>query len=137
MPAYVISEVECRDPALFDTYRRLAADSIAQFGGRYLVRGGASELVEGGPPPKALIVVEFPSMPVASKKWHTSPAYAMPSRSERKRSSAGSSSSRAFDGLVARRGGAAQAVVDGAAEAGLGDGHHGDARIFRAVERAQ
>ena len=43
MPAYVISEVECRDPALFDTYRRLAADSIAQFGGRYLARGGASE----------------------------------------------------------------------------------------------
>src|SRR6185437_129692 len=76
MPAYVISEVECRDPALFDTYRRLAADSIAQFGGRYLVRGGASELVEGGPPPKALIVGEFPSMPVA-RKWYASPAYAM------------------------------------------------------------
>jgi uncharacterized protein (DUF1330 family) len=73
--AYVISEVEIRDEPLFGAYRRLAADSIAQYGGRYLVRGGERELIEGGPPPKMFIVVEFPSMEVA-KQWYASPAYA-------------------------------------------------------------
>jgi uncharacterized protein (DUF1330 family) len=73
--AYVISEVEIRDEALFSAYRRLAAESIAQYGGRYLVRGGERTLMEGGPPPEIFIIVEFPSMEVA-KQWYASPAYA-------------------------------------------------------------
>ena len=52
MSAYVISEVEVRDVAGFEAYRTIAAKAIAQYGGRYLVRGGAAELAEGGPPPK-------------------------------------------------------------------------------------
>jgi uncharacterized protein (DUF1330 family) len=75
MAAYVISEVEIVDENLFNVYRRLAADSIAQHGGRYLVRGGHREIVEGGPPPKTLIIIEFPSMEVA-RRWYASPAYA-------------------------------------------------------------
>ena len=62
MPAYVISEVEPRDAALFERYRAMAPPTIERYGGRYLVRAGAAELVEGGPPPKALIIVEFPDM---------------------------------------------------------------------------
>ena len=62
MAAYVISEVEPRDPVGWETYRSMAAKTIAQYGGRYLVRGGAAEAVEGGPPPKTLIIVEFPTM---------------------------------------------------------------------------
>jgi uncharacterized protein (DUF1330 family) len=73
--AYVISEVEFLDSEAVDTYRRLAADSIRRYGGRYLVRGGPSELVEGQPPPKNLIVVEFPTMEIA-KEWYRSPEYA-------------------------------------------------------------
>jgi uncharacterized protein (DUF1330 family) len=60
--AYVISELEVLDHEAIDTYRRLAADSIERYGGRYLVRGGPSELVEGQPPPKILVIVEFPTM---------------------------------------------------------------------------
>jgi uncharacterized protein (DUF1330 family) len=75
MAAYVISEVEVRDPAAMETYRTLAARSIALYDGRYLVRGGAAELVEGGPPPKTLIVVEFPSM-ARAREWYASPDYA-------------------------------------------------------------
>jgi uncharacterized protein (DUF1330 family) len=60
MSAYVISEVDVRDPAGFEAYRTIAAAAIAQYGGRYLVRGGAASLAEGGPPPKSIIVVEFP-----------------------------------------------------------------------------
>jgi len=75
MPAYVISEVEVRDPQAMDAYRTLAARSIAQYGGRYLVRGGAAELVEGGPPPRTLIIVEFASMERA-REWYDSSEYA-------------------------------------------------------------
>ena len=48
MPAYVISDLEIRDPVATETYRSLAAASIARYGGRYIVRGGAVEPLEGG-----------------------------------------------------------------------------------------
>ena len=75
MTAYVISEVEMRDADDFEAYRALAAKTIAQYGGRYLVRGGKAELVEGNLPPKAIVVVEFESM-ARLKEWYTSPDYA-------------------------------------------------------------
>jgi uncharacterized protein (DUF1330 family) len=62
MPAYVISEVEARDAAAMEAYRTLAVKTIAQYGGRYLARGGVTEVAEGGPPSKTIIIVEFPSM---------------------------------------------------------------------------
>jgi uncharacterized protein (DUF1330 family) len=53
MSAYVISEVEAKDDAAgLETYRTMAAKTIAQFGGRYLVHGGGAGVVEGGPLPK-------------------------------------------------------------------------------------
>jgi uncharacterized protein (DUF1330 family) len=75
MPAYVISEPEVLDPAAMESYRTLAAQSIAQYGGRYLARGGPVEAVEGGPAPKTVIVVEFPSM-ARLREWYASPEYA-------------------------------------------------------------
>ena len=71
MSAYVISEVDVRDPAGFEAYRTIAAKAIAQYDGRYLVRGVA----EGGPPPKNIIVIEFPSMEKL-REWYASPEYA-------------------------------------------------------------
>jgi len=75
MSAYVVSEVDVKDAAGFEAYRTIAAKAIAQYGGRYLVRGGAAEAVEGGPPPKTLIVVEFPSME-RLRGWYASDEYA-------------------------------------------------------------
>jgi uncharacterized protein (DUF1330 family) len=75
MAAYLISEAEVLDYELLEIYRKIAAESIQAYGGRYLVCVGASELVEGGPPPKGLVIVEFPNMEVA-KQWYNSPAYA-------------------------------------------------------------
>jgi uncharacterized protein (DUF1330 family) len=75
MSAYVISELEVRDPATIETYRTIAAKSIAQYGGRYLIRGGAASIAEGGPPPKSIVVVEFPSME-RLREWYGSPEYA-------------------------------------------------------------
>jgi uncharacterized protein (DUF1330 family) len=75
MAAYVISELEVRDAAAIETYRTLAAKSIALYGGRYLVRNGAASVAEGGPPPKSIVVVEFPSME-RLREWYASPEYA-------------------------------------------------------------
>lgn len=69
MPAYVISEVERRDAAAFEAYHVVAAKSTEQYGGRYLVRGGAIELAEGGPPPNAFVIVEFPTM-TRLREWY-------------------------------------------------------------------
>ena len=75
MGAYAISEVEAKDAAGFEAYRTIAAKSIAHYGGRYLVRGGAADIVEGGPPPKTIIIVEFPSME-RLREWYASAEYA-------------------------------------------------------------
>ena len=59
----------------FEAYRAIAAKTIAQYGGRYLVRGGAANLIEGGPPPKTIVVVEFPTTE-RLREWYASPEYA-------------------------------------------------------------
>jgi uncharacterized protein (DUF1330 family) len=76
MPAYVLSEVEILDEMLADRYRPIAAASIAQYGGRYLVRGGAIDVVEGDwPSNKRVVIVEFPTMERA-RAWYASAEYA-------------------------------------------------------------
>jgi len=75
MAAYVIADTEIVDPAAGARYRDLAQKSIAQYGGRYIVRGGAVDSVEGGWQPKLFVVVEFPSMEQA-RRWYSSAEYA-------------------------------------------------------------
>jgi uncharacterized protein (DUF1330 family) len=73
--AYVISDVTLRDGDAASAYRTLAARSIAAFGGRYIVRGGAIDVLEGGWRPNAIVVVEFPDAATA-RAWYASPQYA-------------------------------------------------------------
>ena len=75
MPAYFVAEIEVTNPEGYEPYRARAGASIAQYGGRFLVRGGKAELLEGAGAPKRLVIVEFPSFEQA-KKWHASPEYA-------------------------------------------------------------
>lgn len=75
MVAYVISDVEPHDQGLVERYRALAQASISRYGGRYIVRGGAIETVEGDWTPKHLVIVEFPDMDRAHQ-WYRSEAYA-------------------------------------------------------------
>ena len=76
MPAYVISDVRFLDHALIERYRPLAAASIEKYGGRYIVRGGTGECVEGArDPDRRLIIVEFPDM-ARAKEWYASSEYA-------------------------------------------------------------
>ncbi|HTV44429.1 MAG TPA: DUF1330 domain-containing protein [Stellaceae bacterium] len=74
MPAYVIAEVEVTDPGAYEPYRPLAAASIARFGGRFIVRGGAAALVEGSPEPQRIVVIEFPDAETA-RRWYHSDEY--------------------------------------------------------------
>jgi len=75
MAAYVIAEVEVTDPATYEEYRKLVPPTLAKYGGKFLVRGGAVEPKEGGWEPKRLVVLEFASMEQA-RKWYHSPEYA-------------------------------------------------------------
>jgi len=75
MPAFLISDVSVRDANAFQVYRTRAADSIIRYGGKYLVRGGVIEPLEGGWSPRAIIIVEFPSLEQA-RAWYRSPEYA-------------------------------------------------------------
>ena len=62
MSAYVVAEVEVTDPASYEEYRKMVPATIARYGGKYLVRGGAVETKEGSWQPKRLVVLEFASM---------------------------------------------------------------------------
>lgn len=75
MAAYIIVQVRVKDPVRYEDYKALAPPSIAQYGGRYIARGGATETLEGGWNPKRLVLLEFPSMAQA-KAWWESPEYA-------------------------------------------------------------
>jgi len=75
MPALIIVDVEVLDPVLYEDYKRLASAAIAAHGGRYLVRGGATEVLDGEWTPRRLIVLQFDSVEQA-KAWRASPEYA-------------------------------------------------------------
>jgi uncharacterized protein (DUF1330 family) len=74
MPAYVIADVDVTNPAGYEPYRPLAAASIARFGGQFAVRGGKAELLEGGPAPNRIVVIEFPDADTA-RRWYFSDQY--------------------------------------------------------------
>jgi uncharacterized protein (DUF1330 family) len=75
MKAYVIADVDVHDPARYEKYKALAPPAIAAHGGRYLARGGRTEVLEGGRSPKRAVILEFPSLEKA-KAWWDSVEYA-------------------------------------------------------------
>ncbi len=74
MPAYILAEVEVTNPAGYESYRPLAGASVAQYGGKFVVRGGKAELIEGSKEPARIVVIEFPDT-AAAKRWYNSPEY--------------------------------------------------------------
>jgi uncharacterized protein (DUF1330 family) len=77
MAAYVIAEVEVTDPDAYKPYAELVPSTIALYGGRFLVRGGTAEVLEGDWPQRRRVIIEFPSME-AARAWWDSPEYAKP-----------------------------------------------------------
>ncbi len=74
MAVYAIADVEVKNPAGLAPYRAVVADTVAKYGGRFIIRGGATKLLDGGPEPKTIVVVEFPDA-AALDKWYNSPEY--------------------------------------------------------------
>ena len=74
MPAYLLVDCEVTDPVRYETYKKLAPGAIAKYGGRYLVRGGATTLLEGDWRPNRIVVLEFPDADTA-RRFYASPEY--------------------------------------------------------------
>ena len=72
--AYVIVDMDVTDPQKYEGYRALAGPAVEAGGGRYLVRGGQCEVLEGDRIPKRVVVLEFPDMD-AARAWYHSPQY--------------------------------------------------------------
>jgi uncharacterized protein (DUF1330 family) len=62
MSAYIFASIEITDQEAFEDYRQRVAPIIAAYGGRYLVRGGSVQGLEGDMPASRLVIVEFPDM---------------------------------------------------------------------------
>jgi len=75
MAAYVFGEIEVTDPATYEEYRKQVMAVVTKYGGKFIVRGGEVETLEGGWAPKRFVALEFPSMEQA-QKWYRSPEYA-------------------------------------------------------------
>lgn len=83
MPAFIIVQVSVNDPVEYETYKKLTPASIAAFDGRFVVRGGAVEALEGDWDPGRLVVLEFPSV-ARAREWWASELYA-PAKAIRQR----------------------------------------------------
>ena len=74
MPAYLIADIEVTNPEGFKKYQEVVPATIEKYGGKYKVRGGDLEPVEGEWAPKRMVVLEFPNM-TTLKKWYNSADY--------------------------------------------------------------
>jgi len=76
MPAYLIGAVDVSDPSWLEEYGPKVGALVEKHGGRYLVRGGKTEVKEGAAPSsRVMVVIEFPSMENA-QAWYNDPEYA-------------------------------------------------------------
>lgn len=74
MAAYVIADVEITDPETYREYTARTPASIAAHGGRFIVRGGPCEVLEGDWEPGRVVVIEFPDRD-AALGWYRSEDY--------------------------------------------------------------
>lgn len=74
MPAYMFANVEVTDAPGYEQYRQRVSATIEAYGGRYVVRGGATEVLEGAWAPKRIVILEFDDM-AQLKAWYHSPEY--------------------------------------------------------------
>jgi uncharacterized protein (DUF1330 family) len=74
MKAYVVVDVDIHDPVHYEEYKKLTPGSLVAYGGKFLVRGGKTETIEGDWAPVRFVILEFPSMEKA-KAWYASDDY--------------------------------------------------------------
>ena len=74
MPAFLIADVDVKDPYAYEAYKAANPAIVRKFGGRYIARGGAVKVLEGDWQPRRAIVIEFPDM-AAVDAFSDSPEY--------------------------------------------------------------
>jgi uncharacterized protein (DUF1330 family) len=74
MPAYFIAEVSVTDQDTYETYRTQVLPIVKQYGGRFLVRGGKTETIEGDWRPGRLVVLQFDDA-AAARRFYDSKEY--------------------------------------------------------------
>lgn len=74
MAGYVIAIIDVTDAEAYQEYARQVPATIAKYGGRYLVRGGKSDVREGEWPGQRTVILEFPSL-ARALEWYDSPEY--------------------------------------------------------------
>jgi uncharacterized protein (DUF1330 family) len=85
--AYVIAHIDVKDPERYKDYIHMSPISITKYGGRFIARGGKTDVLEGNWHPKRLVLLEFPSAEQA-RRWWESEEYA-PARALRQATSYG------------------------------------------------
>lgn len=71
MPAYILAEIEIHDYEIYESYKKLTPASLDAFEGRFVVRGGKTETLEGEWNPTRLVVIEFPNLEKARSWWNS------------------------------------------------------------------
>ena len=69
MAGYIIADVEITHPTEYEEYRKMVMPTLEEYGGKFLVRGGASETLEGDWAPGRLVILEFASVARAKEWW--------------------------------------------------------------------
>jgi len=83
MPAYIVVEVTLHNPAEYEDYKKLTPGSLTNYQGKFIVRGGKTETLEGDWSPQRFVILEFPTVALA-KAWWASEEYA-PAKALRQR----------------------------------------------------
>jgi uncharacterized protein (DUF1330 family) len=74
MPGYILAKVNVTDMKKYQEYLKVTPATIAKHGGKFIVRGGEMETLEGAPVTERIVVLEFPSYQKA-KEWYRSTDY--------------------------------------------------------------
>ena len=74
MPAYVVIETDIHDPEQYEKYKAVSPGAVAAGGGRFVVRGGETAVLEGDWNPSRIVILEFPDLETA-KTWYASEGY--------------------------------------------------------------
>ena len=72
MPAYIIVDVTIHNPSGYEDYKKLTPDSLKKYQGKFIVRGGPTETLEGNWQPGRMVVLEFPTVELAKAWWSSS-----------------------------------------------------------------
>lgn len=71
MSAYIIVEVEVKDPSRYEDYKKITPGTLKPFDGKFIVRGGKAELLEGNKEPERVVILEFETVEKAKKWWNS------------------------------------------------------------------